>query len=128
MTTSNSAAHSYETMLLLPRDEISLYELEHPPYTSDEDFIAIMRSWEQKRAEWSRMWKEPLPRPKRGRGRPQKAKEAKATTSMWLRVRLTDELVLALSSVKGDLSYEECARQLLVSALGPLIDRSEVKK
>lgn len=123
---------AYEILLMLPREEVTLYEFEHPKHSTEEQFIRIMGIWERERAGWSRVWKEGLPRPKRARmGRPKadkpvekKQEKAPRKEMMGLYLQLPDELVVGLSSVKGDLPLAECIRQLLAQVLGPLAKKS----
>ena len=137
----------YETHLKLPRSEISLYELEHPQYDTEEQFISIMCIWERERSNWSMMWREGCPRPKRRAGRPRdaaalaekqalekaraerqaerqaerpKSKPKAKTQRVGIYVALPDELAAGLFAVRGDLPLDECIRQLLALALGPL--------
>lgn len=128
MSEPTENVRAYETLLKLPREEVTLYELEHPTYATDSEFILIMGLWERERSAWSRVHKEACPRPKRRLGRPKADRTEKAPTGTATRrkyaatvnIGLTDELFSAIGSVRGDLSVEECIRQLLQHALGPI--------
>lgn len=113
---------SYETLLKLPREEVTLYELEHPPYETEFQFIQIMGAWEKGRSGWSQVHNEICPKPKRKPGRPGAKKEASNKTKYAATVNLglPDNLLAGIVQVRGELSMGDCIRQLLEHALGPL--------
>lgn len=104
---------------------MTLYELEHPPHDTEEEFIQIMHLWETKREEWSILWREGLPKPKRRVGRP-KATEGKQRFPLKLALGLTDEIVAGISAIRGELTVEECIRQILLHHLGPLANKKPI--
>lgn len=123
---------NYKDLLNLPRSEVTLYELAHPPHNSEEEYGQIMGVWEYERQGWSRVWKEALPQPKRRIGRPPSKKTGqgqdgpKKKFAMWLNLGLTDEIVAGLAAVRGDLPFDECIRQLLTHALGSLVPEKKI--
>lgn len=72
----NPWVQGYVLSIFESRDHITLYELEHPKYETDEDYAHIVEAWVQNRAWWTQEHKargEFLPKPKRRPGRPANA-------------------------------------------------------
>lgn len=139
---------AYVIMIGEDRQFVTRYHLEHPQYDTDDEYAHILEAWLHNREWWYRKHNEPLPKPKRRAGRVrtkesiereqakeaarQKKAEARAAAAVEkqkfaarISLGLDDELFSAIGAVRGDLSVEECIRQLLRHALGPLPDVQE---
>ncbi len=70
---TNQAAKDYFLTINEPRESVTMYELEHPPYDTEEDYGHILEAWVQNRVWWTKQNQdrgEYLPKPKRRPGRP----------------------------------------------------------
>lgn len=123
---SQEHVETYAVHLKLPRTEITLYELEHPEYETEQDFVRIMGIWERERASWTRMNGEMCPRPKKRPGRPHKVAEAQPKKAverqgpggtLTLTFKIPEDVLVAIVQVKGELTVAECVVQLLRHAL-----------
>lgn len=117
---------NYGIMLDLGLNESTLFEREHPPYNDDKEYGMILETWLNRRSGWWVEYRDKLPKPKRKVGRV-KSEVVKSTTEKkkkkfdcHVQLGLPSSLVAAISTVQGDLTIDECIRQLLTYALGPL--------
>lgn len=73
---TNPWVQSYVFSILEDRQHVTMYELEHPKYETEEDYGHILEAWLQNRDWWTRHARQErgtdefLPKPKRRPGRP----------------------------------------------------------
>lgn len=123
------------------------WEMEHPTYDYEEEWTAIYQIWIEHRDRYQREHGKAVHGPVRKMGRPktwageqEKIAKAKAATEAKqverqqrarqrslkkeerypITIKLQPEVLAAIIKVKGDLTTEECIRQLIGIALGPL--------
>jgi hypothetical protein len=121
-------AADYSAMLDQPIEQVIMYNLEHPKYDTEEEFAHISEIWRRRVERWVRKHNTALLKPKRRPGRMAKpsqkqpkivvAKQPKFPFHM--RLGLTVEMIAQLDAVRGELSVEECTRQLLAHVLEPV--------
>ncbi len=152
---SNPSVQAYVMNVFMDRQLVTMYELEHPKYDTEEDYAHICEAWIHNRSWWTKENPgEYLPKPKRRIGRPvdraaleakerrsaeraaERAERAeKKRRSMAARAqgagaivvtfKVPEKLMLGILSIKGDLSMAECITQLIEHALAPILSPTE---
>lgn len=122
----------YSAMLDLSRAEVKIQNLAYPNYETEEDFADIYEIWVNRRGEWLAKTKEGCPKPRR---RPGPVKRVVTTNgaepvqrgpkkrfAARIALGLSDDLLSDITAVRGDLSLDDCIRQLLKHALSKPVE------